>query len=142
MKFIGSLFCRYYPARWLASIILLFLLDICTYMAFRDGTGTPLIPHQDKVTHVLAFFVLTIAGHVSIHFDFFPQLRKRVIAMCINAAIWLAYGVFIELVQRVLSYRTFSFADIAADATGIAAATFFSIFVNLSPRSADSHGKS
>jgi len=140
MKFIGPLFQKTYPARWVASILLLLVCDVCTYMAFRESSGTGLFPHQDKVLHALAFFGLTLLGHVAVHFDMFPRMRARVLPMLLNAGTWLAYGLFIELGQRLLTYRTFSLADLAADAVGIALACGLCRSADIYPRSAPSHG--
>jgi hypothetical protein len=40
------------------------------------------------------------------------------------ASVSLIYGLFIEIIQRFLPYRTFSFRDLLADAAGIASACF------------------
>lgn len=90
--------------------------------------------------HGLGFCAITILGHVSLHFDFFPRMRLRIAPMLFNALIWLGYGLFIELGQRMLSYRSFSLADLAADGLGILLGCAFCKFINLYPRSTQPHG--
>lgn len=65
---------------------------------------------NDKVNHIIAFFELTIVTRLA-----WPRL----------SAYWyvpalLGFGFALELVQATLPYRTFSMADVLADATGIA----------------------
>lgn len=139
MSQLGSLFRYLYRFRWTASILLLFLLDICTYLAFRDTGAPPLFPYQDKVNHLLAFFALFCLGHVSLHFDFFPKRRLGTWAILAHAAFWLAYGGFIELGQHFITGRDASLLDLATDGVGILLGLIFVSSADLTPRSAD-HG--
>lgn len=66
---------------------------------------------NDKVSHLLAFYVLSCLEDFS-----FPRDRfsiYKVIAL-------LGFGLLIEVIQYFLPYRTFSLLDFAADGIGIA----------------------
>ena len=65
---------------------------------------------NDKVNHVLAFFVLALLAEFS-----FPE-KKSSLAMILPL---LAYGIAIEIIQYFIPYRMFSLFDVAADAAGI-----------------------
>ena len=96
-------------------------------MAFRSALGAaiivvaylattplhvPLVENvNDKVNHVLAFFVLGLLADFS-----FPERgfgASKILAL-------LGYGLLIEVVQYFLPYRSFSLYDLAADAVGLA----------------------
>lgn len=65
---------------------------------------------NDKVNHMLAFFVLALLVDLS-----FPAwtLRTKVLLL-------IAYGLSIEITQAYLPYRTCSLFDLGADAIGLA----------------------
>jgi len=65
---------------------------------------------NDKVSHILAFYVLALFGDFS-----FPEHKfdpGKIFLL-------LAYGLFIEIIQYFLPYRTFSLLDLLADAVGL-----------------------
>lgn len=64
----------------------------------------------DKANHVLAFLVVTFLSRCA-----FPGVRLRTVA-----AAGLAFGAFIEVVQYFVPGRSSEWADLAADAVGIA----------------------
>jgi len=82
-------------------------ISIC-FLAFSHNEQT--INDYDKANHIFAFIVLTFL------LDFaYPKsdfMRTKLIAL-------LGYGMFIEVVQYFLPYRTFSLIDIAADGLGV-----------------------
>ncbi len=139
MRFVLPLVNLVFPYRWIPSILLLFLLDLATWMSFHKSSAPQVIVLQDKVLHVLAFFVLFCLGHISFHFDFRPRFH-RLALLLLNSGIWLAYGVFIEMVQKHLSYRTASFGDLIADVIGIAAGAIFVTVLKLYP-AGSTHGQ-
>jgi VanZ family protein len=67
--------------------------------------------HEDKIGHVLAYAALML-WFAQIHLT--PADRAR------NALGLLVLGVGLELVQGWEGFRTFSFADMGADAVGVA----------------------
>ena len=82
----------------------------CSYLAFTP-IPVPLVQHVwDKAKHAAAFVTLAILADFS-----FPRsgfgLRK--------AGALLAYGIFIEVVQYFLPYRTAEVLDVVADAVGL-----------------------
>lgn len=137
MRQFGSLFRNQYRYRWSASILLLFLLDFCTYMAFRDAGSASPFPYQDKINHLLGFFALFTVGHISLHFDIFPQRRLGTLAHLAHGALWLAYGLFIELGQHFVAARDASLLDLAFDGLGILIGYLFAASTDLRPRSAE-----
>jgi len=66
---------------------------------------------NDKVSHILAFYVLSFL----VDFSFAKRefVTPKVLAL-------LGYGLLIETIQYFLPYRTCSFLDLSADAVGIA----------------------
>lgn len=115
------------PYRWMAAIALLIAVDICTILALApSGAQSLSFSHQDKVAHFFGFFVLTVLGHLTLHFDLFPKaVRGRIWLTILNIAIWLGYGLLLEVLQGLSSYREASVADFIADAAGVFAATLF-----------------
>jgi VanZ family protein len=66
---------------------------------------------NDKVNHILAFYVLGFLADFS-----FPRKKlgfSKVLPL-------LGFGLFIEVIQYFLPYRSFSLYDLAADAAGLA----------------------
>ena len=65
---------------------------------------------NDKLNHILAFFVLAILADFS-----FPENKfnlSKILPL-------LAYGILLEMIQRFLPYRMFSLFDVTADAIGL-----------------------
>ncbi|MDJ0842109.1 MAG: hypothetical protein QNK37_36745 [Acidobacteriota bacterium] len=138
MRSPAGLIDRLIPYRWMASIILLVLLDFCTWLAVRPVSTRQVISNQDKFLHVLGFFGLYCTAHVVLFYDFFPRIRRFHAGLyLINASAWLGYGLLIEGVQGLLSYRTASLADFLADALGILAGAVFVAAIKLYPQGAD-----
>ncbi|CAM2065357.1 VanZ family protein [Sulfidibacter corallicola] len=129
-KWILSVF-RY---RWMASIILLGLIDFISYQAFTLGGVMLPVRFQDKILHCGAFMVLYILGHLSLNFDFFPGIKGfsfRILAL--NWMVWLSYGFMIEAVQSLLNHRSASVGDFIADVCGIALGCTAVLAMNIYP---------
>lgn len=62
----------------------------------------------DKVNHIVAFLVLFFLLDKSYNF--------KILMRC---CILIGYGLFIEIVQSFLPYRTFSLLDLCADGIGL-----------------------
>jgi VanZ family protein len=92
----------------LASLVL-----VVAWFAFApaDGRDTGL-EGMDKIEHLLAFGALGLTALCA--------LPAGAWAGAASAAALLGYGGFIELVQRHIPGRTASWADLAADAVGVA----------------------
>lgn len=84
-------------------------LMLATWGALRPTSGADWFPEQDKAQHLATYACLYLAGRPA-----FPEAGWRL------PAALLAYGVGIELVQSLTPTRTMSFADVVADACGIA----------------------
>ena len=126
MRLAAHLLNRLLAFRWMASIFLLFLVDACNWLAFRPISMRHVFNHQDKYLHMLGFFGLACTGHVVLHFDIFPRIRRFHIGLYgLNAAVWLSYGVFIEGMQTLLTYRSGSMADYLSDLSGLLAGMLF-----------------
>lgn len=93
-----------------------------------------LFPHMDKVLHAVGFFGLFVLGHVALNFDFLPRAHhRRKLLVLLNWIPWTAYGVFIEIVQGLLAYRSASLGDLAADGLGMLLGTVFVLAGKLYP---------
>jgi VanZ family protein len=86
-------------------VVILYLSTTQQEFAIIDDTN-------DKVKHVLAFYVLAFLADYSAPNVSFN--RNKVVMI-------LGYGLLIEVIQYFLPYREFSLFDLAADGIGIAA---------------------
>jgi VanZ family protein len=98
------------------SNVMAFRLALCVALMVIMYLATtplhyPLVENvDDKVNHVLAFFVLGLLADFS-----FPKRGlgpSKIFAL-------LGYGLLIEVIQYFLPYRTFSLYDLAADGVGL-----------------------
>jgi VanZ family protein len=113
-----------YARHWqLASVILLLLVLIAALMPAAVWFWTDDVPvvewlkHVDKWAHGLTFVVLSVW--------FCGQYRR---ANYWRVAVGLiAFGVLIELLQGLLSYRMAEWFDLVADAIGIAVGMWLAI---------------
>jgi VanZ family protein len=85
-------------------------LMLVGYLSFGHIEQTPAANINDKVGHTTAFLCLAFL------LDF---ARPRHAWGAAKLLPLLAYGLFIELVQHFLPYRTFSLWDLAADGLGL-----------------------
>jgi VanZ family protein len=90
---------------WLATAIVLISWLAVTPREIPVASGL-----NDKIGHILAFFVLMGLAGVS-----FPEPGNHLTA----PALLLVYGVVIEVIQHFLPWRMFSLLDVAADVLGI-----------------------
>jgi len=106
--------------RWSASILLILMLDVSTYLAFSHMSPQTGISHEDKILHAFGFLILFIVGYLALCLDVFPRSRfPSWPLMLLNALIWSGYAFFLELGQRYLAYRQFSVDDLIADGVGM-----------------------
>ena len=132
---LGTKLTAPFQYRWLASILLIILLDICTWMAFKPTSGKMHFDFEDKILHAFAFCVLCVVGHIALHFDIFKNSKPMAFRVfLVNWVLWISYGVFIEVVQSLLSYRAASMGDLYADIVGIMIGTLIVIAFRLHPR--------
>jgi len=111
------------PGTTACRLLLVLALITITCFATADLSHTAAEAVNDKLAHVLSFFVLALLADLS-----FPKRG-------FDWAVWaplILYGLAIEIVQDQLPYRTFSLLDLAADAAGIFAYGLFIPF--LGPR--------
>ncbi len=80
------------------------------YLATASLNLTVAVNVNDKINHILAFYVLALLLDFS-----FPEGRFDFS----KAATLLGFGFLIESVQYLLPYRTFSLFDLSADAIGL-----------------------
>jgi VanZ family protein len=83
---------------------------VVAVLAFYPLDESPFTGH-DKANHVLAFAVLAWLADGA-----FPGSARTLATW---ALLLLAYGLFIEVVQRFLPYRQFSWHDLGANGMGI-----------------------
>ncbi len=94
--------------RWL---LVLLMLAVCV-LAFDPHPPAAVDTGWDKRNHLLAFVALTLVAE----FGYWQQPRRQVGA----ALAMLVFGGFIELVQSQIPARSGDWADLLADALGIA----------------------
>lgn len=118
--FLTRMVRRLFEMRWLASVILLIVLDVATYFALREGSGRSMpFEHFDKVLHCVAFVGLSMLGYIALRFDWFIRWRRSHLVLGIfNMLIWLLYGGMIEILHAYLPYRDASWGDFLANAVG------------------------
>ena len=73
------------------------------------------VPTSDKLSHLIAYFFLTLAWLYSIIKQ--PYFRSKVKYVVLGCFI---YGIIIEVLQgAITTYRTASYLDVLANSTGI-----------------------
>ena len=92
--------------RWLFAALVL----VVAWFAFTPAERVPELTGQDKMNHLLAFAALASTAALAF------AARAPVLALGL-----LGYGGFIELVQSFLPTRHGDWADVVADAVGVAA---------------------
>ncbi|MDP1900616.1 MAG: VanZ family protein [Rubrivivax sp.] len=97
--------------RWRALLAL--LLVVISWLAFTPQPPTPGFDGADKINHLMAFAALAVVAGLA-------SAPGRFVAWRIGAGL-LGYGGFIESVQTLLPPRQGEWADLLADAAGIAA---------------------
>ena len=97
------------------------LVLFVTYLCLRPSTGgEQLFPNADKWAHFLAFFAL--AGMLLALVE-----RRYYASVCLGL---LAFGGAIEVAQYLMPYgRSAEWADLAADALGVALAALASLAI-------------
>lgn len=95
---------------WLVIGFSLVVLVICASL-IRIPAGAAAITPSDKVCHFIAYFCLTF---------WFSQIYRRGRARWAIAFIFAIMGVGLECAQGLTDYRSFEYADMAANAGGAA----------------------
>ncbi|WP_082930786.1 VanZ family protein [Shewanella woodyi] len=90
------------------KLALIAALIAISYLVFSRPSYPQLIPHMDKVGHLVSFFCLSYLTYLA--------FKPRWVFLAITLA---CYAIFIELVQYWLPYRSASLADFAADMLGV-----------------------
>ena len=88
--------------------ILFYLLLLGVLVLSLLPIDQPDFSPNDKVNHLVAYGVLMVSGY----------LAHRHLGLA--ALIVILFGVLVELLQGLTSYRMFSFADMVADCAGVA----------------------
>jgi VanZ family protein len=102
-------------ARWLIVALVaggILVASVTRPTAVRRVTGPFGVLGVDKYLHFLAYagFALVLAYALA------GRTAERIAVVVFLAAV--SFGLFVELLQLPLAYRTFSLADAAANATG------------------------
>ena len=107
------------------KIILVISVPIITILSIHEVNLESSTNFLDKALHFFCFTYLTLITWLSRFLS--KDLHVYVIV--------LAYGILIEIVQRVLPYRSFEYLDIFADSVGIIAGLIIiKILKNLYPK--------
>jgi VanZ family protein len=91
-------------------VLLIMALLVISYFAFTPLDTPVVVEINDKLSHIIAFFVLAFLVDHS-----WPQSNwnpEKYIPL-------FGYGLFIEVVQALMPYRIFSTWDLLADALGL-----------------------
>jgi VanZ family protein len=96
-------------------VALVVALIITMYLATTQQEFPVIDDTNDKVKHILAFYVLAFLTDYSAPKVSFTLSKGLTI---------LGYGLLIEVIQYFLPYREFSLFDLAADGIGIVAYAF------------------
>jgi len=92
-------------------VALVVTLVVTMYLATTQQNFAVIDDANDKVKHILAFYVLAFLADYST-----PNIRFNLN----KGLLVLAYGLLIEVIQYFLPYRECSLFDLAADGFGIA----------------------
>ncbi|MCF6176616.1 MAG: VanZ family protein [Victivallaceae bacterium] len=93
-----------------ARIALVTAIIGITCLAVIPGTTSLPSAGNDKINHILAFFLLSLLVDCS-----FPAVKFNYVKMLSL----LGYGLTIELIQLFISSRSFSLYDLLADAVAV-----------------------
>lgn len=93
-------------------VLLLMLLTVISYLALSPAPPPSVDTGWDKLNHLLAFASLAVAACFSARASRIHALR--------SALALLAYGALIEILQTLMPPRQGEWADLLADAIGIA----------------------
>lgn len=94
----------------LSRLVFLAALIVISYLAMTPKTYPLLETINDKIKHLLAFFILSWLCDIS-----FPKSPFSFAKICFL----LGYGLFLELWQHFLPFRVFSLYDLLVDSLGI-----------------------
>src|SRR4051812_3435942 len=94
---------------WLA--LGLGFVALVIYLSLTPNQPDYYVPKGQKYGHVLAYTWLMI---------WYAQIYRTVAVRVRLAVLWCAMGIALEFVQRLTTYRTFSYFDMLLDAGGVA----------------------
>ena len=97
---------KIYFIRFIFFLTMLFT-SVMSFISIDPSIAKILI--QDKLLHVIAFFVISFLAYAS---DF---KIKRIILF----VVLILYGLLIEVIQNSLEYRTFELYDLLSDTIGV-----------------------
>jgi len=96
----------------LCRVLLIAALLVSAYLALTPSVSPAIASWNDKVIHASGFLVLALLADFS-----FPHIGYR----AAKFVPLFGYGVTLEILQHFMPPRTFSVADMVADAAGLAA---------------------
>jgi len=113
----------------MSNPIVLLIFRVCFYGALLAGCVLAFSPldralhanFDDKLLHYAGFFVLGLLSFLS-----HPRVPLIWLALMLSG-----FGLFIEVVQAYIPFRSFSLADWAADAAGACSAYLLIVFILL-----------
>lgn len=94
----------------LFRLMLLVLIGAVSYLAFTPNVPDVATHSSDKTNHVIAFLVLSFV--VDAAFKTKPYIIPKVVTL-------LFYGLFVELIQGVLAYRSAELMDWFVDGAAV-----------------------
>lgn len=86
-------------------------IAVVMYLSLIPNPPEPMrFPNADKLEHAFAYALLML---------WFAQVYVRRTRRLFTAVLLVAMGIVVEFLQDMSGYRTFEFADIVADLTGV-----------------------
>ena len=108
----------------LSSALLILIILFLSFYPFAISDKEPLFIHQDKIEHLLLYFLLTFSLIKT-----FKEELYLVNPFLLSASISFLLGIFIEILQPILTeYREGSFFDAIFNLLGIIFTLFLFTF--------------
>ena len=98
-----------FPKLWLTVGWL--LITVVIFLSLWPKPPEPLsFKHSDKLAHLIAYSILTL---------WFANMYRQRSRHLLLGVTFIALGMFLELLQGLTEYRTFSYGDIVANSSGV-----------------------
>ena len=118
-----------FPGRYTISFALFILIVSILPTSDHEELGS--VPYRDKLAHIFLYAILAFVASGEVKRS--DRERKPPMSSYLVMVLYtLFYGIFIEMVQLLLSYRSFEVMDILANSIGIfgGVAMFFIFYHN------------
>ena len=105
-----------FPGRY--SIFFALFILVVSILPTSDQEDLVSLPYIDKLAHIFLYAILALVASVEVKRS--DRDRKPPISAYMEMVLYaLIYGIFIEMVQLLLPYRSFEVMDVLANSIGI-----------------------